>query len=342
MNTKGLLLELKKKLKKEETPIRPVVDISKYDINIKMNEFFEWLKKSNLRIDENDIRNFIEKMAVWYELRYPNKNIYNMFYMGKSNIANPITSSSGYGDLLSVLNEEEKNDFSRAVGLIDWNDFFDINTFIRTLDDNEKSYIEKPIFGFCYKFENNQRIYFSSKGNVIEIEGTSPKYGLDLKEILTPYIGEYATSITKELYDNGFFEDGLNIWDMVHTYEKEVLFREKLLDIVMYRIIERGHLLGVERGFLFAKEFKRDISIPFKYLTYNLLNKRPLINEYLKAGGSLDLVCCLYYFSNKIENVEMKLEDIYHLTDKSITNEEKLLRERLIAILKEKEGKEDE
>lgn len=342
MNTKELLLELKKKLRKEEQSIKPSIDFSKYDINLKRNDFFSWLRKSELKINEVDIRNFIEKMAVWYEIRYPNKNIYNMFYMGKSNIANPITSSSGYGNLLSVLNEEEKNDFSRAVGLIDWNDFFDINTFIRILDDNERTYIEKPIFGFCYKFLNNQRIYFSSKGKIIEIEGNPPKYSLDLKIILDPFIGEFASSITKTLFDNGFYDDGLNIWDLIHTYEKEVLFREKLLDMVMYRIIERGHLLGVERGFLFAREFERDISIPFKYLTYSLLNKRPLINEYLKAGGSLDVDCCLYYFASKIENVEMKLEDVYHLTDKSITKEELLLRKRLIEILKEKQKNDEE
>ena len=57
-----------------------------------------------------------------------------------------------------------------------------------------------------------------------------------------------------------------------------------MLDAVMYRIIERGgNRMGPRRGFLFAKEFGRNIDIPMMYgVDYSDPGLRSFIIEYIK------------------------------------------------------------
>ena len=84
--------------------------------------------------------------------------------------------------------------------------------------------------------------------------------------------------------------------------------RDGILDCAMYRIIERGgNRIGPRRAFLFAKEFGRSLDIPMMYaVDRSDPGLRLFMNEYLKAGGSKDLVCYNGYFSraSKKEKVD--------------------------------------
>ena len=96
----------------------------------------------------------------------------------------------------------------------------------------------------------------------------------------------------------------------INNVEKFIKEKEGMLDAVMYRIIERGgNRMGPRRGFLFAKEFGRNIDIPMMYaIDRSDPGLRLFINEYIKAGGSKDLVCYIGYFSRS--NKTKKLDTI--------------------------------
>lgn len=86
--------------------------------------------------------------------------------------------------------------------------------------------------------------------------------------------------------------------------------KEGLLDSVMYRIIERGgNRIGPRRAFLFAKEFGRNIDIPMMYaIDRSDPGLRLFINEYIKNGGSKDLLCYIDYFHSVL--VDKKVDTI--------------------------------
>ena len=105
----------------------------------------------------------------------------------------------------------------------------------------------------------------------------------------------------------------------------------------MYRIIERGgNRIGPRRGFLFAKEFNRDIDIPMSYgFDYSDPELKAFINEYIKAGGSKDLKCYEDYFwkinnKDKVNTVSIQ-KILLDLND--YTSEEIELYQKLVNVL---------
>ena len=82
----------------------------------------------------------------------------------------------------------------------------------------------------------------------------------------------------------------------------------------MYKIIERGgNIIGPRRGYLFAKEFNRNLDIPMMYgaSTYDSKNV-DFANQYLDDGGNSDLECYNNYFlrDNKANLRLVSVEDI--------------------------------
>ena len=64
------------------------------DLDNKVDKFIDWVINVRLKNEQSDgykyhepkrIRNFIEKMAVWYELRYPEPEIDKIFQPNKEN-----------------------------------------------------------------------------------------------------------------------------------------------------------------------------------------------------------------------------------------------------------------
>ena len=73
----------------------------------------------------NDMRNFIEKMAVWYELRYPDYEI-NRLMPGSSQEAIEIN------DVMFNSNKyiNELFDENADVRALDWDEFYNAKAFI--------------------------------------------------------------------------------------------------------------------------------------------------------------------------------------------------------------------
>ena len=291
----------------------------------------------------NDLRNFIEKMAVWYELRYPDYEVTKIIddpYDESLSIDEIMFINNPYLNLNQELVDELLNrDDSKR---INWSRFYSFETFYNSLPNDEKYYLKKPTYpdliipnGRYY----GGHMHLSDDGYVQIAENisllTKNKYkdsffeGFHIKEIQ-----EIFNEIGIILPENNEIEKAIKI------FNQRKYFYEELLNCVMYRIIERGgNRIGPRRAFIFAKEFKRNIDIPLIYGIDTTDPKlRHFINEYLKEGGNPNLTCYINYFHqipNKIlETITIKKLLTFDKNNKyRYTNEEKELQQTLAGIL---------
>ena len=125
----------KKQEECRDTKIVPIV------LDDKVNEFIDWFTENMVKghctdIGEYsipiDMRNFIEKMAVWYELRYPDYEI-NRIMPGSSqeqiDINEVMFSNNKYTNYILDENSDIKD--------LDWNEFYNAKAFINSLPWSE-------------------------------------------------------------------------------------------------------------------------------------------------------------------------------------------------------------
>ena len=315
MSLKEKLLALRKKLDKV-SEIHPKESI---DLNDKVERFISDYRTSLSGITESDItsltnemRNFIEKMAVWYELRYPNSAIKNM--------------ATG-------------NNF-------DMEEAYSRENFIKLLSEEEKDYLRLPRYpmsvNITHSYLASYKLALSPKGHIEEVDFASVfgivklqnnvliKSCARVGEIIGLKI-EDAISLLESRGLKFTTEDSV-ICDIL-KHDKEVKMREEMLNAVMYRIIERGGAFyGPRRAFMFAKEFNRNIEIPMKYgiETLNYAD-RELIQEYAKAGGNPDIECYMGYFENAGNRADLETKSIREILigSDNLTDEEFELYQKL-------------
>ena len=128
----------------------------------------------------------------------------------------------------------------------------------------------------------------------------------------------------------------------IKDYDNWIYQKEEMLNCVMYRIIERGGTrVGPRRAFLFAKEFGRNIDIPMAYgVDISDPGLRLFMNEYIKAGGSKNLVCYIGYGSraSKYEKLStITIQELIMTQNNNATTfytpEENELHQRLVNVL---------
>lgn len=276
-------------------------------LNDKVNDFIGWYYENFVKGFYTDIGeyhvpkemlNLIEKMAVWYELRYPDYEI-NRLMPGSNQeptkVNDTMFRNNPYINILLDSNSEIKD--------LDWDEFYNATAFFESLPAEEQMFFRKPRYRSIVYLNPNKRIFghlHLSEDGVVEMAedinwSTNGKVQNDELEGLT---AEEALDYLKEqgidLPQNNELEQAIKNVELFN------LLREKILNCVMYRIIERGgNRIGPRRGFLFAKEFKRDIDIPMKY---GVDTSDPglglFIYEYIRAGGRKDLECYVNYFSH--------------------------------------------
>lgn len=327
MNFKEQWIKLKKRICKEPETMFLLkrIDLAKKEMNSnedcflheKIEKFLNWyalvmteVKNSSVSIkyDVEHITNFIDKMAIWYELRYPDSEIEKLF-------------SEGAG--LSECN---------------WGDTFDRDTFFQLLSDEEKDYLRIPVFpsSVTLNADHNITIHLTKTGKVKDV--FLKELNKEEDTVLTDlFKGIPLQDVTKALHKFGFIycDRDEKIEDVLLQYNSQFDIREGVLNCVMYKIIKRGgEVVGAKRAFLFAKEFSLNIDIPMSY-GYSCfdVNFRGLVNEYLKAGGSKDLLCYVSYFSNYSLTDKMSLKQLLGSSISNITEEEKDLYQRLVNAL---------
>ncbi len=315
MNIKEELLKIKNKLEEVKEDIKQEnYTVNNYSIDKKVDLFMRWYYKNFVKncytntcqyLKLREMLNTIEKMAVWYELRYPDNAIYEKF----------------------LGNSDESP----------WEKELSPKAFLNTLTWEEKKILLKPRYSKVVYVNGRNHLHLTTKGRVSEteiikkFENRQLEYydfnGWHVSEVL-----DYLNSINYPIKKNDIYEE-------MQNYKLQSELKESFLDIVMYRIIDRGGVrYAPKRAFLFAKEFNRDIDIPMTYgVERNDPNLISFINEYIKAGGHKDLMCILCYDGRKSEkdplkviSIENVLKDICPSYLEMNTNNEVLIYKNLL------------
>jgi len=239
---------------------------------------------------------------------------------------------------LNLLNDnQEVNDLS-------WSEFYNANVFFRSLPSNEKRIFLKPSYSQLVYIDSTKyfaHLHLSKKGIVEEAEGFDiyTNFCISDKDL----IGWRLEDVVRALKENNIYlPKGNELEQELQSIENWKYQKEELLNCVMYRIIERSHnKIGACRALLFAKEFKRCPDIPMMYgVDYDLDNSRIFINEYLKLGGSSDLLCYINPFLRTSLDGKVKAIPVFTILKESsyskeskYTPEEVELQQKLVSIL---------
>ena len=338
MGIKDQLLKLKKKINAE---IASKTLENSIELSDKVECFLDWYYENvakegcteiGAKGEVENIKNFIEKMAVWYELRYPDYEVKKML--------------SNHGDVGLDVNDVmfKKNSYindlfdeESDVRNLDWADFYNTSAFVQSLPTDERYYLFRPVYdNFVYLSKSSliAHVHLTKNGIVEMAENISLDFfGKNIKN--EDLEGMHVKEVVKLFEDKGVdLSEYDNLKLAIKRFENWKYQKDEMLNCVMYRIIDRGgNRIGPRRAFLFAKEFNRDIDIPMKY-GYDSSDPglRMFINEYIKAGGSMDLECYDGYYGINKELGTMSIREI--LSRESIyTSEEKELHQKLVDAL---------
>lgn len=262
----------------------------------KIDDFIKWyydnLVKDHYikKVEENKVaklRNFIEKMAVWYELKYP-----PIYFTDNVDVSSKFT----FDDFYNLLDLEEKS-------------YFAIPRYYNVLKLGDK-------LPYTY-------IYLSNNGYVTGLEKNKKHANNQLND--KDIIGLHVNALPNLFLKNNLeLEDNNSINNTINNVNKSIYFKQELYNAILYRILERGgSVYGPKRGLKFAQEFNLDIDIPMIYgINYTNKNMLDLVDEYLSLGGHKDLNCYVnYYF--KSNNDTINVIEINDLVNK---NEKKLVK----------------
>ena len=335
---------------------------SDYDLPYQINKFLNWYLVNIINDDSlNDfakkeevskLNNFIEKMAVWYELRFPNYEIDKMLGIEEGedididNVMfyhNPVISGM-LENYLELGGEEVLKDFDK----LKWEDFYGIKMFIASLSEEERNFLKRPKYPeelWLSYFElgnmhtsRNMKVMLSSKGKVLDCKWLYPHHNKKIHISASSLIGMTLRELGGYMKERGILFNNIrgdSLEDTIRDYENKKYFKEELFNCVMYRIIEHGgEQYGPRRAYLFAKEFGLNKDIPMIYgASYFVPGSKEFYQMYLKEGGSLELKCFVDYFCDdymdkKMVTVRDFIKDSFYYTA-----EEDTLHQRLIQVL---------
>ena len=305
------------------------------DLDDKITAFITWYKKELKKqfvnnCDEKiiNLTAFIEKVAIWYELRYPDYAIDDVNKENKD-VSKVMFKDNGY--IKELLGENVDTNY------FDWSEFYNAKAFIMALSEGERAYLKRPTYPERVYISGNSYIkYFevSKNGTIIKANNMFLKKANQVtkKNLGYKFIGRHIEEAKAILLECGFTIDN-SIDIVIEDYKRKVEFKNRLLDCIMYYIIERGNL-GAKRAFLFAKEFKRDLSIPIRYgLTSSSLMNKSFIDAYIKSGGKTDIICYIDYSKQHHEPVMLQTyidEHYYSDSEEDIKGD---LYQRLVNVL---------
>ena len=237
------------------------------------NKINEYLNSLETEYEKETAKKLIEKMAVWYELRYPYYTIEGIF--NSENDYKEITNNAMFKDNQYVNTLLSDNSDIKD---LDWDEFYNAHVFINSLNPAEKIFfkighnkyetymlfVSFPGSGFGSELWVNRAGYIYHGGDIsddfyyhtnmnIKVDNIN---GMHIKDIFK-YIDEF-----NKTNKNNYVSMSLNEWDEKEI--KELVYKmerkEGLLDCVMYKILDRRDkgvpYIGAYRAFMFAKEIK--------------------------------------------------------------------------------------
>lgn len=336
----------KTKVENKEENEKKIMPVS---LNGKVDKFIEWYSQNMVDGYYTDIgeyhepirmRDFIEKVAVWYELRYPDYEVNRKMHCGGSDAEKINNILFDENEYLSIMDNREE------IRELDWDDFYNTHVFIRALPAEEQFYFQKPYYPtvvyWSHKIKDGS-LKLSKNGTILEAYDLTNKDSSFTRENL---VGKNIKDFLKMVKEKKIeMPKDSEMKKAVQYYDKWVRQKDKMLNSIMYRIIERGgNRIGPKRAFLFAKEFDRSIDVPMMYgVDTTDPGLREFVNEYLRAGGSLGLACYRNYFFRASDNEKVKIVRISEIvrycwanTYEKYTKEEHDLHQSLVNSLANK------
>ena len=291
-------------------------------LNEKINDFISWTEDNifndlhpSIKEDKiNKLKKLIEKMAYWYELKFPEYLI------------DSVVDADAVTNLNYIFSDKNTQLFDAST-----------KTFFNSLTEEELSFFRKP--------KHTKNIYTSAgqlqltnDGKVIDSKNFQHKIKdnqgkeqiIDLSEaFINSTINDVIDIATKLNFDLGEYGYA-QIKNSIDNYNKLNKFRAELLNAVMYKIIDNKNYnnqvyYGPIRAFLFAKEFDRDINLPIKYsycYSSKYIDKKyytKFIRLFARSGGDLNQNCYVYYFNDEctdyfeykdLETLQIPLKEI--------------------------------
>ena len=330
-------------------------DRYKYDLKFHLKYPYNFIKY-NTKLNPDSVKNLVEKITIWYELRYPDYVLEDMLngeyrkakdYINLDDVmftSNPIAKDlkEFFRDFFHLPYNNFIIDVDNILGYLNWQEFYNTKSFINSLPLKEKVLLNKAKYPSQISFSiNDEKKIFrlTSKGRVRTLNNSSKFSLINKNGNRVKFNDVNINDLLTTLESNDFNiskEDIDSLQSIIAKYRKKWYSKYLLLELVMYKIIDRdGQGYGPYRAFLFAKEFNKNIDIPMQYgINTNFPYTREFINEYLKSGGSKDLMCCIDYFSTPSNQLkEATIEDILINIIKNYTLEETKLHQRFVNAL---------
>lgn len=312
----------------------------------KINQFLNWYTENVIKGNRTNIGEYfepmkmkylIEKMAVWYELRYPNYEINNL-------MLESCCDQTRINDVMFKRNQYFNGLIGEKSEYLKWDEFYNANVFINSLPWEEKSlfvkfkypeiiYLKPDDMDVCLCVSKNDGIVTEAKFLDLFTQDIIKNKELE---------GLNVRQVAKLLDERGIILPSNNgLSKVIDNADKWKYLKEEMLNCVMYQIIERGgNRIGPRRAFLFAREFKRNIDIP---MIYGVDRFDPFlesfINMYLDAGGSKQLSCLIGYFNRTSDHANFDTITIDELIKQNSfkttaeLKEQKLIKEKQTELL---------
>lgn len=261
-----------------------------YELTDRVDKLIKWATKNVAPIGHTPcgifcyperLRNLIEKVAFWYELRYTNNEVNQLCYYGASEDIN----------MDEILFHKKMSD-----GQSVWSQGFDKDTFLSTLENQEGYLLKEP--------------EFPSR----KMEGLTYFYQIQFQKIIDEKTKQQTVVATFPTLDdaNELIILKKNVADVITEYYNACYLHQELLNCIMYRIIDHeANRVGPRRAMLFAKEFGTDIRVPMQYgVDTSDPGLKNEIEFYLSLGGTPDIDCLINYSWREKKNQTLEIESL--------------------------------
>ena len=255
--------------------------------------------------EPREMRDLIEKVAVWYELRYPAYEVNRLMPGSDQEITEVNEVMFNNNQYINNIHGDNNLD----IGTLNWPDFYNKEVFIKSLPSDEQFMFREVYYSSNVTINANVpylvRLHLTSDGIVDNAENFNYLKEDNSVDLDSYFVGKHIKEVLQYLKSNNIsLNPNNNLEEAIKWHDKWVFLKDEFLNCVMYRIIERGgNRIGPRRAFLFAKEFNRNIDIPMMYgVDTSDPGLKLFVDEYIKAGGSKDLVCYENYHRKSSKN----------------------------------------
>ena len=313
----------------------------------RINNFLTDYKK-NLLIEEqnpayvdsktSEMKNFMEKMAVIYEIIYPDISFLQAEdkFINDSYVNQVMFKDNKY--LNDTLEEET------TLEELEWNKFIGIKPMIKILSEEEKELLRKPRYNKFINLKSSgiwdpwDSLMLTKRGVIEKASINKRKSALKDENLDECRASEVVERLkNKDIPEKAYIE----LANEVARVDKLNKQRDAMLECIMFRIMERGDdFLGARRALLFANDFGLILEKPLIYEingTTEDFNVAAFLRKYSDLGGNLDYAKNLMFGEDSTYTwcYDSKKELEEDLKSEEEKDKEQELRQRLVTSLYE-------